>query len=133
MDQIDAINPDTGRLMRVEVPKRVQDRMLHQGRGRVLEFVKVVVPSLLTPAAVFRGIRDSDWGDGDDDGLCYSSRPTAAYDYRRGVEVNPWAGQLLLVFVNGDLQLYNWRWEFYDPDDETKPIDWETRFRELAL
>ena len=133
MDSVAAINPDDGRPWQIGVPRAVQQRMLDKGRGRVLEFAEVVVPNLMHPAAVFRGIRDSDWGEGDDEGLCYVCTPTAAYDYKRHVEVNAWPGQVLLVFVNGERELYNWRWERADPERPDRPLGWETRFRESAI
>lgn len=95
-----------------------------------MEAAKAVPEVLENPKAIFEGIRwdqDSDTRSDADDWLCYSGIPSQAF-HQDGNPRRPYDGEVLLVFMNSDHVIYNWRWERCDDDDTTMPEDWQTRF-----
>jgi hypothetical protein len=55
-----------------------------------------------------------------------------AYD-KQGKEINPYPGEVFLVFINAERVAYNWYWDNCDPDDVTLPRGHAARFRERLL
>lgn len=54
--------------------------------------------------------------------------------YRRdGAEVEPWKGEVLLVFVSEEMVAYNWYWTKADPENPDLPENFTVRFKERAL
>ena len=85
------------------------------------------------PAAVFEGLR---WDEDEDrKGVgwrCYCGIPGHAY-LRDGTAIQPYAGQVYLVFVNDERVAYNWRWEEADPDNPRFPMGFQERFKRQLL
>jgi len=101
--------------------------------GQTKECAYLVPYILQTPSSVFEGLRREE--DEDPRGVgwrCYCGLPTAAYR-ANGTEVNPYPGQVYLVFVNQAMIAYNWRWERADPDNPRLPNGHEIRFRTRLL
>lgn len=127
---IAAIDPADGRPWHVLVSHEKMDHIYKRGKGAVSELTDSVSWGLLHPKAVFQGVRE----EGEDTWLCYTSIPPHAYDHKDGRRVKPpWAGQVFLVFVNGDRVVYNWRWEKADLADPGLPAGYKNRFRKRVL
>jgi hypothetical protein len=95
----------------------------------------VVTWVLANPRRIYEGIRQERDDDGysDSDGwLCYSASPEATYDYETGRRLEKHE-RVLLVFVNKDLAVYNWRWEKEDVGNPGTPADLGDRFVREAL
>lgn len=126
---INAINPSDGKLFYVYVTDAKLTWVGRRGIGAVYELSESVREVLGSPRAVFKGVRE----EGEKDWLCYCAIPTRAYDLRTGDPRPPWPGQVLLVFVNDDSVVYNWRWEPSDPSKKHLPMDYESRFDQKVL
>lgn len=108
-------------------------RIAKQGIGKALEFKEVVTESLLSPTAIFQGLRLDHPEIDEDDWFCYVARPDHAYDYRTGQRRAAWFGQVMLICVTSDWVVYNWNWYKSDANNPKLPVDFETRFRKRVL
>ncbi len=130
---IAAIDPKDGTPCEVMISF---DRMQAIGRrsmGHAKECAHIVPMVLQRPAAIFEGLR---WDEDEDrtgyGWRCYCGLPDHAYR-ADGAEMEPFPGQVYLVFVNDESVAYNWRWEEADPEDPRLPINHENRFRRHVL
>ncbi len=105
---IEALHPTQDCLCEYHVDNADRD-VKNKGVGRIRELYLVVPQVLLHPTAVYRGLpsRGADW-------LCYAGLPDRAFDYRTGLRIPPWQGEVFLVYINASLFVYNWRWETAD-------------------
>jgi hypothetical protein len=88
---------------------------------------------LQAPAAIFRGLcREQDEPSVGYGGLCYTGVPPTAYR-KDGTEVEPWKGEVLLVFVSDEMVAYNWYWTKADPENPALQENYTVRFKERAL
>ena len=131
--KIEAVDPKDGTPCEVTISF---DRMQAIGRrsmGQAKECAYIVPMILQHPTAIFEGLRrDEDEDRAGYGWRCYCGVPDHAYR-ADGTRINPYPGQVYLVFVNDEKVAYNWRWELADPEDPRLPTDHKTRFRSSLL
>lgn len=130
---IRAIDPSNGSVRPVFVSLEFASRIAKQGAGKAMEFKEVVTESLLSPTAIFQGLRLDHPEIDEDDWFCYVARPEYAYDYKTSHRRAAWFGEVMLICVTSDWVVYNWNWYKSDPNNPNLPIDFETRFRKRVL
>ena len=96
-----------------------------RGMGHAKDLAYSVREVLADPTGIFRGMRE----EGERSWLCYVGKPRHSYT-TDGNTCPPRKGRVLLVYVNDEGTVYNWRWETATDDDEGLPENHETRFDE---
>jgi hypothetical protein len=130
---VTAVDPHDGGTWNVLISPKLLEWVKRNGMGRTRELTDSVRWSLLNPSAVYRGVRDLEREIDDDGWLCYVATPPRAYDYRTGNARRPWEGEVLMVCVTDERELYGWWWVEADPDDARLPIGHQQRFREKVF
>ena len=130
---VEAIDPVTGKKRPVFVSLQFTEKIARDGIGKAKEFAHIILPLLLTPHAVFRGLRLDHPEIDEDDWFCYVATPKGAYDYKRHALRTPWLGQVVIIPVTSEWVVYNWCWVKCAPEDDRLPIDFQTRFKERVL
>ena len=133
---IPAVNPEPGQpdLRLIYFQPRVAHVKKLGALGAIKEAAELVPYTLKYPCAMFEGLRppDDDHSGNSPGWLCYCSRPALKFK-RSGEECNSDTDQVFLVFVNEDLIIFNWRWEYADVESlgskQYLPVNYKTRFR----
>ena len=130
-----AIDPRDGTEFKVLMPNH-RCRWAHRnGIGAIKEAGYIVAWVLLHPAKIYVGIRrdeDEDNRGACDGWLCYSAAPPTRYNYETGKLIDV-VDRVLLVFVNKEFSVYNWRWEEEDSENPGTPMDGGDRFDREAF
>jgi hypothetical protein len=121
---IEGIDPRTGKPCQLYVSTRTI-KLIGQKRieGLAKEFGELVPYTVQRRGlkSAFRGVTDRDSEQGEPDWTVYVSKPTYAYDHKRGIKVDPWKGEVFIVFVDGD-GLIRWAdWYEADPKNPYLP------------
>jgi hypothetical protein len=130
---LDAVNPKDGSTFTVKISRERMQAVARRGKGHVFEMAYIMPKVLTGPKAIFEGLcRDEDEPKYDYSigCLCYVGKPSIAFR-SNGQQVEPWQGQVYLVFVTNENVVYNWRWEKADGND--LPKDHDKRFKKRAL
>jgi len=134
---IDGIDPQTGGKCQLYVStdtlKQIGKKRL---QGLALEFAELVPYTVQARGLknAWRGLTDWDGEDGDEDWIVYVSTPTYAYDHKRGVKVDPWKGEVFMVFVDEDKLIRRWGWRSADPQNPKLPEGHDKRrFKERLI
>lgn len=135
---VPAINPISGKPWDI----RITDSLIGKiGKTRVIsqayELAYNVPKALLTPVAIFQGIRHDagNQGEGEDEWLCYCSLPPTSYDSAGKQQPAP-VDCVFLVFVNADRQVYTFRWDRAETCPHSRlpmPKDHRARFTRQLL
>jgi len=131
--RLEAFDPKTKGNTEVFVSQERMQAVATRSLGQAKECGYLMPQILLSPTAVFEGLKEDD--DEDRRGVgwrCYCGVPDKAY-HPDGSQRPPYPGQVFLVFVNEDRVAYNWRWEKADPENLELPQNHAQRFRRRLL
>lgn len=134
-EYVDAVNPNDGSKFTVKISCERMQIVARRGKGHIYEMAYVLPEVLIKPKAIFAGLRrdeDEPKKSNSFGSLCYVGRPSVAYR-SNGQRVEPWPGQVYLVFVSDENVAYNWRWEKADSKDLNMPKEFDKRFKRRAL
>lgn len=131
---VEAIEPGTGKLTPVLISHDRLRLVGRRSRGQALECGEFVPMVLRRPSAVFEGLcTDKDEPRGRGYGWrCYCGRLSYAYN-EEGKRIPPWPNEVFLVFVTDERVAYLWYWSKCDPEDNTLPQGYQTRFKKRVL
>jgi len=130
---VQAIDPQSGKLIDLFMSHRRIQFMAGLGQGRILEAAYTVPEALQKPTEIFEGLcrQDDEPKDSKIRGIgwrCYCGVPSVRYS-RNGDELSVRDGEVFVVFVTDDKVVYLWDWVKCDPTDRRLPIDHENRFK----
>jgi len=131
--QLEAYDPETQGKTVVHVSHSRMQAVATRSLGHAKECGFLMPQILLSPTAVFEGLKEDE--DEDQRGAgwrCYCGVPDKAY-YSDGASRSPYPGQVFLVFINDEKIAYNWRWEKADPENLELPKNHIQRFRKKLL
>lgn len=124
--EIAGFDPQTGKECPLYVDDRTIDIAGRKGMGASLELAELVPGTVQGKwlASAWRGVTDYDTEDGDETWTVYVSSPPYAYDHKRGIKVDPWEGEVFLVFADGDGLIRSYGWG-KSSDDPKLPADYD--------
>lgn len=126
---VEAIDPTDGDLWDLLISNDRMDWIASQGMGAAKQLAITVRQALLSPRAIFEGVRSLREDIDGDQWLCYVATPARAFDLKTGAELPAWPGEVFLVFVTDERIVYLWNWEACDPLKKQLPVGYETRFK----
>lgn len=124
--EIQGLDPQTGsKNCPLYVDDRTMDLAARKGRGAALELAELVPNTVQGNwfASAWKGVTDYDTEEGDEAWTVYVSTPPYAYDHKRAIKVDPWEGEVFMVFADGDGLIRWYGWGKADPNNPKLPID----------
>ena len=131
-ESFEAMSPN-GESWEILISHRRMDQVARDGLGKARELAFIVKQELLSPVAIYRGVRDLERDVVENDWWCYVLQPIFAYDYKTDERVTAWDNEVILAYVTDEQVLYNWYWTECDPVTKNLPVDHEERFKEKVF
>ncbi len=130
---IDAVDPESGKMLSVFTSYERVHFIKRQGRGAIMCAGNTVPYILQHPTAIFEGLCFDE--DEDMRGVgwrCYCGIPECDFS-NDGEELPTRPNRVFLVFVNSERVAYNWSWVKCDENDKKLPTNYKTRFKKRLL